>query len=231
MKKVISILISVVMIFGVFAVTASAEDIPAGIYNIGTKANMAITAVAAGETVEATSVDVNLDGKEDTLYAGADGLEVTYTGATDGAYYGIILVEDRGLPTVDSEIYYIDQVTAEGDSFDFEVYPKLPAENTALTLYVSSSVADAALESVPLSYRLAGPAVKEEASYVIGDIDANGAWNSIDALMALQIGANLMPEATAEQEAAADVNGDNLINSTDALTILQYGAGLIKNWN
>lgn len=231
MKKVISILISVVMIFGVFAVTASAEDLPAGIYNIGEKANMNITAVAAGEAVEGTATDVNLDGVTDTLYANADGLEVTYTGATTGAYYGILLVEDRGLPTVDSEIYYIDQVTAEDDSFDFEVYPKLPAENTALTLYVSSSVADAALESVSLSYRLAGPAVKEDSSYVIGDVDANGLWNSADALMTLQIGAGLFNDATADQKSAADVNGDNTWNSADALMILQYGAGLINSWN
>ena len=233
MKKVISILIAVVMIFGALAITASAEDIAAGFYNIGEHDNIALVGIssATGEAVATESVDVNGDGAADTLYVDADGIKATYTGATEGAYYGIILVEDRGLPTVDSEIYYIDQVTAESNSFEIEVYPKLPEEKKAFTLYVSCSDASKPLESVGLNYRLAGPVEADEGSIVIGDLNSDGIWNSQDALTVLQIGGNIILDATDAQRAAADVNGDNIINSSDALAILQYGAGLIKNWN
>lgn len=233
MKKVISILIAVVMLFSAFAITASADENAAGFYNIGENDTMTFAGIssATGEAVEATTVDVNCDGVADTFYADADGVKVTYTGATDGAYYGVILVEDRGLPTVDSKIYYIDQVTAKGNTFDVEVFPKLPAEKKALTLYVSSSEESAALKSVPLNYKVAGAPTADEGAIALGDLDGDGDRTSVDALITLQIGGNIIKDATEAQRKAADVNGDNDINSTDALMILQYGAGLIKNWN
>ena len=155
MKKVISILVSLVMLLGAFAITASAagEVTPAGFYNIGTNGNLVIDALSSsGAAVTQVAVDVDGDGNDDTLYANSDVLKVVYSQAVEGAYYGLILVEGTGLPTVDNVIYYIDQVTAEDTSIEFEVFPKLPETRTDLTLYVSSSVEGSELQSVTLYY-------------------------------------------------------------------------------
>lgn len=235
MKKVISILVSLVMLLGAFAVTASAADeiTAAGFYNIGTNENMTITAASsAGDSVEAVTVDVDGDGNDDTLYANSDVLNVEYSAAVEDAYYGVILVEGTELPTVDSDIYYIDQVTAGSATISLDVFPKLPEAKTDLTLYLSTNAAGKGLESVVLSYTPEDTfgAGSGSLEYTLGDVNGDNAWDSADALSTLQIGANLMPEATEAEKAAADVDENGAWDSTDALMILQYGAGLITSW-
>lgn len=234
MKKVISILISLVMLLGAFAVTASAEDITAaGFYNIGANENMTITAVSStGATVDSVAADVNGDGTDDTFYANSDVLSVTYDAAVVDAFYGIIVVEGTGLPTVDSDIYYIDQVTADSSEIAFDVFPKLPEARTDLTLYLSTNVAGKGLESVALAYTPEDTfsAGTGELEYVLGDVNNDDRYDVNDALITLKIGANLRPQATEAEKAAADVTKDGVYDVNDALKILKYGAGLITSW-
>lgn len=168
-----------------------------------------------------------------TVTPAADSIAVE-TVATAGNYYGILLVAGDALPTVDNAILYIDQATAADVKQVFEVLPIIPTtlvdENDEpvynlgdpLTLYISSNVAGAELIAIPMVYD------EEKAAYVLGDIDNNNMWNSADALIVLQIGANLY-EATATELLAADVDHNEMYNSADALLILQYGAGLIES--
>jgi alpha-tubulin suppressor-like RCC1 family protein len=58
-----------------------------------------------------------------------------------------------------------------------------------------------------------------------GDVDCNGAVNSIDAALILQYDAGLIVSLPCPEN--ADANEDGAINSIDAALILQYGAGLI----
>lgn len=61
-----------------------------------------------------------------------------------------------------------------------------------------------------------------------GDLNLDGAANSIDAVLVLQAEAGLtpMPVDGTATHAAADVNCDRLVNSIDASLILQADAGL-----
>ena len=57
--------------------------------------------------------------------------------------------------------------------------------------------------------------------YTLGDVNDDGAIDSEDALMALQIFTKIITP-TETQRLAADVNRDTTIDSEDALLILRY---------
>ncbi len=63
--------------------------------------------------------------------------------------------------------------------------------------------------------------------YPAGDVNCDGAANSIDAALVLQYSAALLPALPCQQN--ADVNHDGQANSLDAALILQYSAGLIQS--
>ena len=68
-----------------------------------------------------------------------------------------------------------------------------------------------------------------------GDVNLDGAVNSIDANLVLQHSAGLItlqgsPSLAVSQQDRADVSNDNSVNSIDANVILQYGAGLINTF-
>ena len=64
----------------------------------------------------------------------------------------------------------------------------------------------------------------------LGDVNADGNINSIDALMILQcsVGQTKLDSA---QKKAADVNADGGINSIDALDVLRFSIGLISSFS
>ena len=234
MKKVLSLVLAVVLM-STFAFVVSAADTvtAAGFYDIGTEENLTITPAADVGTVKEASADVDGDGDYEKFFTNSDKLNVTYTGVLEDAYYGIFLVEGTQLPTKDNAIFYIDQLTAKSGTLDIKVYPILPDKKTELTLYISCSDVTKDLVSVTLNYTPEGTFElegEELPEYTLGDVNADGLWNSTDALMTLKIGASLLPDATKAEKLAADVNGDNEWTISDALKILQYGAGLITSW-
>lgn len=152
MKKICLITAVVVAILS-FSMCVSAQEVTAGgFYDISTVDNVSIIPESSDTPVSEISVDVDDDGECETLYANSDKLTVTYSNASEGAYYGVILVQGSDLPTKDDEIFYINQETAESNSITFEVYPKLPEDTTSFTLYITSSEEDEDLVSVGLSY-------------------------------------------------------------------------------
>ena len=234
MKKVLSLFLAVVLMSTmVFSVSAADTVTAAGFYNIGTKEGVTIIPAASEGTVEEVMVDIDGDGSFEKLFNNSDKLSVTYTDAVVNEYYGVILVEGTELPTKDNAIFYIDQLTAKSGILDVGVYPILPDKKTEPTLYISCSDETKGLVSVVLNYTPEGTIAtepEEVPEYTLGDVNADGLWNSTDALMALKIGANLLPDATKAEKLAADVNNDKEWTIADALKILQYGAGLITSW-
>ena len=230
MKKVISILVLTVLLLGTFAVGAFATEetvTAAGFYGIGSEEGVTITPVASIGEVKEISAKIGDD--YETFFANSDKLNVTYEGAVDGAYYGIILVEGTELPTKDNTIFYINQLTATSGTINTEVYPALPDERTVLTLYISCSDETKDLVSVVLNYTPEGTFdVKPE--YVLGDADANEKIEIDDAVLTLQFIAGLKTPID-NQKQAADVDCNEVVEIDDALMILQYVAGLRSDWN
>ena len=61
----------------------------------------------------------------------------------------------------------------------------------------------------------------------LGDVNCDGAINSIDAALIVQMWADLTQSLPCQH--IADVNGSGVIGPIDALLILQYDAGLLSD--
>ena len=180
MKKTIKIMLTLALVIAALCITASAESTN-GFYGIGSADNVTIAPYAGATAVESTEADVDADDNADVYYEGSDRIVVTYSAATAGEDYGVILVEGTGLPTASSAIYYINQDEATASGVAFNVYPKTitaPEEGNTrdFTLYISSSVADAGLVEIPMSYVVGYEEVvePEEPEILYGDINGDG---------------------------------------------------------
>lgn len=173
-----------------------------------------------------TGEAATIDGAEETLYAGAEKVTLTYDGAQDGSYYLVMALNDATALPTESNIAYIDQKTADGGTVTFDVYPgKLEAGKT-YTVYLTSN--DGVLDTMTEkgSFRYYVP-------YTLGDVDSNGKWTANDALYTLQIAVNRTTiriagsdvEVTEAMRASADVDVNGKVTANDALKILQKAVG------
>lgn len=153
-----------------------------------------------------------------TVYKDAAKLELSFTGNA-GEQYAVFLLKGSEVPTQGS-IKYIDQT--EGSNVKFTVYPYDLSETGSYGLYVSSTnmgYTKVAEFSVTDSW--------EEAPYVLGDVNMDGAIDSRDALLILQYSVDPVTHPLNQtQMLAANVNKDNAINSRDALLVLQKSVGM-----
>jgi len=224
MKNKIFVLLAVVFVLILSALPVlAADDEPNGFYDFGTHENVEINVYEGDNVVDATTENIDSDSEDEEFYPDSDRFEVTFSDATKGGYYGTVLVEGTGLPTKDDQIFYIDQVTAGSSTVDFNVYPILPEETTALSLYLLSNLDDFELIKIPVNYYV-------HKDYVLGDIDNNGKIEVDDALIALQIVAEIY-SPTETELSAADVDGNGRVEVDDSLMILQYVAEIIDSWN
>lgn len=229
MKKTIKIMLTLALVIAALCVTASAAGTN-GFYDIGTADNVAITAYAGTDATAITAKDANVDADADVeaYFEGSDRLGVTYSAATAGEDYGVILVEGSSLPTASSAIYYINQEEASSANVTFDVYPAtIEATKAAMTLYISSSKADADLVSVPMSYVVGYEEVvtPPAPTYTYGDVDDNGKVNNRDlGNLAKYLAGGYTFNFTFNTD-AADVHENDKINNRDLSTLAKYLAG------
>lgn len=222
MKKIITTVLLAALLLSLFSMAAFAADAPTdgGIYDV--KVDAAFSATATVEALDETGTAVTkssaaIDGSTVDFYAKAVQLKVTLSGVTAGDYYLILAQNATGVPTEDN-IVYIDQVTAEGTSVTFKVYPGKLEAGTTYYVYRSSNKETSALV---LSF-------KYYVAYTLGDVDESGKVNASDALLVLQFAAKLT-DLSANQQLAADVDKSGKANASDALMILQYAANLLDH--
>ena len=218
MKKIITTVLLAALLLSLFSMAAIAADAPTegGIYGITVTSAFSETAAVealdeAGAAVTKTSAEIN--GAAADFYPNSVQLKVTLSGVKAGDYYLILAQNAEGVPTEDN-IAYIDQITAEGTSVSFKVYPGKLDAGTTYYVYRSSNEDERALV-LSFQYYVA---------YKLGDVNEDKAVNATDALWILQNYAGNR-EFSANQKLAGDVNHDKAVNATDALWVLQAFAG------
>lgn len=185
-----------------------------GVYELNVESGYALTPLKADGS-DADRYSGQFDGGVSTVYEGAEKFTLSFTGSAD--QYVVFLLGNGGTVPTESNIEYIDQ-TGGVTTINFTLFP-YQLEVGEYNVYVSStggSYTKVASFSVTDNW--------EEAPYTLGDVNQDGAINSVDALYVLQFNAGLI-ELNDTQKKAADVNGDESVNSVDALLILQKNAG------
>lgn len=201
-------ILSALLCVGVLA--AESEPVKGGIYNIKSS-NVTLT-----PNTEATKDTV--DGTEYTdYYANAVKFDVKAENLTKDQQYLLLVLKGGadgsapGVPTADN-IAYIDQMAATETRVSFTAYPKELTKGKYYVYLVGGGTAFAQSQVASFEY---------DKKYTLGDVNDDGAIDSEDALMALQIFTKIITP-TETQRLAADVNRDTTIDSEDALLILRY---------
>ena len=204
----------IVLLTGVLALLLcaaafAAEPASAGVKDVTASEGYTLTPLTAdGGTVAAA----------DGFYA--DAVRFTLTGpATAEMQYLVFALSSEGVPKQDN-IVYIDQLKASDASITFSVYPSDMVSGQTYYIYVVGT--DRSYTQVA-SFVYYMP-------YTMGDVNADGAIDTSDALIILQYAVQKI-ELTDTQKLAADVALDKgKIDTSDALMILQYAAKNIESF-
>lgn len=195
----------------------------------------ALTAAAfAADTTTGTLGAFNLKGSEGyTLtvvgteatggfYKGATRFQLTCNGLPGDYSLVLLLKEDaaqseatKGIPT-ESNLQYIDQQNIEPTT-KFILFPK-QMETGTYNVYVSTNSKDLK--------KVASLEYGEKPKYTLGDVNDDGAIDTLDALWILQCYAKMRELG----KDVADVDHNNKIDTADALRVLQYYAELITSF-
>ena len=230
MKKIITLLLTMAVSSAVGTTAMAAGGIN-GFYDIESVQNVTISPKAGDADVTASEKNIDDDDAMENVYVDSNRLDVTYSGATANEYYGILLVEGKALPTIDTEIYYINQETAASSSIAFNVFPKLPSETTDMTLYISTSKAGAGLVSVPMSYAVnASEAVEHEHTWDEGVVTLEPTVDAEGVMTYTCSGCGEQKTETIDKLPAptyrlGDTNGDGEISVKDVVPIRRTIAG------
>lgn len=160
---------------------------------------------------------------------GTDQVKVTYSAAESGKEYLVIVTEGSGTPT-ESNIVYINQMTAKSSEVTFDVYPS-SLKNATYSVRISSSASSGIqkLEEVGT--------FENKVSFTRGDVHPvnkpDGKINTLDALAVVNHFVGRTPLTGNSLQAAdvaggADNRGDGKVNTLDALKIVNCFVGRIK---
>ena len=190
------------------ALAADGEPVKGGIYNISENTDVTLTPKDASGSSIPAGTDTSISGD---YYANAVKLDVKASKLTEGNQYLLLVLKEQGVPT-EKNIVYIDQAAAQNGSVSFTAYPSALTKGTYHVYLVGGGTAFAQSQVASFEY---------DKKYTLGDVNDDGAIDSEDALMALQIFTKIITP-TETQRLAADVNRDTTIDSEDALLILRY---------
>lgn len=205
-------ILSALLCVGVLA--ADSESVKGGIYNISENTDVTLTPKDASGSSIPAGTDTSISGD---YYANAVKFEVKAEKLAENQQYLLLVLKGNadgsapGVPTADN-IAYIDQMAATETLVDFTAYPKELTKGTYYVYLVGGGTAFAQSQVASFEY---------DKKYTLGDVNDDGAIDSEDALMALQIFTKIITP-TETQRLAADVNRDTTIDSEDALLILRY---------
>lgn len=197
-------ILSALLCVGVLA--ADSESVKGGIYNI--TGSVTLTPKDASGSSIPAGTDTSISGD---YYANAVKFDVKADNLTENQQYLLLVLKGEGVPTAEN-IAYIDQAAAQNGSVSFTAYPSALTKGTYHVYLVGAGKTFA--ESKVASFKC-------DQKYTLGDVNDDGAIDSEDALMALQIFTKIITP-TETQRLAADVNRDTTIDSEDALLILRY---------
>ncbi len=141
----------------------------------------------------------------------------------DGLYYLCDSTWDINSDEI-SDCKYFMKGTEDFDSWDVERKHIASGEDEDKFI-LPDYTSDEFLEEYPIS-EYAFDINNKKAGYVLGDVDADGAINSVDASKILEAYTNLsvlgISRLSAAQELVADVNEDDVIDASDASAVLAY---------
>lgn len=178
---------------------------------------LALMSVAAFAEDAATYMTVTPNGADLTPSGGL--VNMYYNSARSGNYYLVFLVKGTGTtPTVDN-VVYIDQVTAEGSSVSFDLYPSSWSNGTYTVLLASND--GTSVQSVGT--------IAYDAPYTLGDVNSDGKINASDATEVL-MHAVKKKTLTGDTFSAADVTKNNIVDAADATRILMYSVKKITEF-
>lgn len=220
MKRILCVLLLCGLLMSLLCVTAFAAEEPvapteSGIYNLDEQ---------EGCTVKLTTTATEAKIGEETVqfYAGAEKLEVSYSGVESGQCLVVALDDNSGVPK-EGNIVYIDQTLVSGNTVTFTVYPSQLENGKTYHIYLSGGGLGSLTEVASFQYYI---------PYKLGDVNEDGIINTADALAVIRhfVGTPGY-ELTGNQLLAANVNGDvddkgkALINTVDAMWILRVFTG------
>lgn len=201
-RRVFALCLALSMVLSV-AVFAGEKGAPGTISEIKVEADYA-------DSVEAEVIETGSGAYES--------FELTYSDATNGGMYLILVLSEEGTPK-DGNILYVNQVTADEDGAYFEnVYPtELGEENSYI--YIAG----------PEGYKLLGEIIPNVVVGMKGDVDLSGFVDMDDVIELLRHVAE-MTEIT--DEVALDngeVTGDTELDMDDVIKLLRYVAEMIPS--
>lgn len=195
-------------------VTALAAD-SGGMYNVQVESGYGNTVTVTPQTADGADVSPTTSSEvTGDFYQGAVRVQVTYSGAREGAYYLILALNGEGTTPTEENIVYIDQ-TAGASGAAFNVYPSSLVSGQTYGIYLSGSDGTGLTKVASFDYYM---------PYRLGDVDEDGSLSSNDALWALQAVAQNRT-LSANAALAADADQDKSLSANDALFILQAVAG------
>lgn len=203
-------ILSALLCVGVLA--ADSESVKGGIYNI--TGSVTLTPKDASGSSIPAGTDTSISGD---YYANAVKFDVKAENLTENQQYLLLVLKGNadgsapGVPTAEN-IAYIDQAAAQNGSVSFAAYPKELTKGTYHVYLVGGGTAFAQSQVASFEY---------DKKYTLGDVNDDGAIDSEDALMALEIFIETKIP-TERERLAANVNRDETVDSVDGLLILKY---------
>lgn len=233
MKRLLRPLLLLVAMTALLSVSVFADSgTGTGFFDIDIGKTDGVTVTPDGDGRLNVIWDSSTEGPTSALYQNSEKLTVKLTGAQTGCWYFILLTTGNSVNPTESDIFYVDQVTATGSTVTFSVLPMLGLADEGKTqganIFITSNAPGFDTKKIPLGY--ANNAAYVEPLYTLGDVDSDGNVLAKDAMFVLQYSVDIETDFDDMIPLAGDVDGDKQILAKDAMFILQYSVGSLTKW-
>lgn len=181
-----------------------------------------ITCPVSGITVTAGEGDTGTI--ESVTVTDAEKLNLSYPGAINGKQYAVFLLSGTSGAPTESNIAYINQVTATASGVSFTIFPNGFQKGDYRVILTCTEDSKVGIDKPVATF-------KYYQAYKLGDVDDNEVINTNDAVLVLKHCAELeLIEAGTSSFMAADVDKNGTLNTNDAVQILKFVAELIDTF-